>query len=96
MKKIFCLLMLAFLASIALYACGGGGSGTSEALAVPPTVLNGGVAKDILVSNNTSGIFGQYSNITSEVTVDGSMISFLDENGKQAVYINAPVKITER
>ena len=96
MKKIFCLLMLAFLVSIVFYACGGGGSGTSEALAVPPTLLNEGVVKTIEVSYGGGLSFGIFSNVTSAVTVDGTMVSFLDNSGRQQVYINAPVKISER
>ena len=96
MKKSFCLLMFAFLASIVFYACGGGGSGTSEALAVPPTLLNEGVVKTIEVSYGGGLSFGIFSNVTSAVTVNGTMVSFLDNSGRQHVYINAPVRISER
>ena len=97
MRKIFGLLVMLFLATVVMYACGGGGgSGPSVAFAVPPTILNEGVVKNIEVSYGGGMSFGSFNNVTSAVTVTGTMVSFLDNSGTQQVFINAPIRITER
>ena len=90
MKKIgaeitvFCSLLLA------LSGCSAGASTVS--------VINAGVAKDINLISSTSGTAVlSYQNVTSEIGINGTAVSFEDTNtGKQVVLVNVPVSITAR
>lgn len=73
-------------------------SGCSGANADTANVLNAGVAKDVnLISSASGTTIVSYQNISSDVGVNGVIVSFVDTNtGKQVVLVNVPVSITER
>jgi hypothetical protein len=90
MKKIGAEIMVFCSLLIALSGCSAG--------AAPASVLNAGVAKDINVISSASGTAVlSYQNVTSEIGIIGTTVSFEDTNtGKQVVLVNAAVSITAR
>ncbi len=91
MGRTHAILMFGVLAAVTAL---GYGCGSSTANAVPPTVLNAGVSKNILVNLQTGGGYAIYDNNTSAITINGNMVSFEDSSSgvpKQVVYIGYPM-----
>jgi hypothetical protein len=95
MGRLPVIFMLGLFAVVAAMGCGG----SSTAHAVPPTVFDAGVRKDIWVNYLNGGGFGMFNDTTTAVTVNGNIVSFEDNTSgvpRQVVFIGYPVQIREK
>ena len=108
MKRIVRLVVLSIAAVIVLVGCGGGGGGGgigTNANATPPSVLNAGVPKSVVIYSGASSQIAAFGNsappFTGEVTVSGNIISLTGDanyggNGKNHVYVGMMMAVDER